>query len=271
MIILAAIIVGVLAVSSRGDDKTPLNTTVPAVNCSPIARPDAAAAKPGEPVAIDVLANDTDGDSDPLVFQILQTDGGTSAIDDGGTPTDSSDDRLLFTPAEPPVDDATIEYQALDPQGGFGTSTVAVYVNPEGALPPGVSSAAATDPVPENTDVGGRCGAPTSSTVVDDPGVGPVGPETEVDEPTTVVTSGKTQATTSSRRTTTTKKSTGKKSTTTTAGSAATTPPPTQPKTTTTRPPTNSTATTRPGCPDPVADRDGFIACQKGGPTTTAP
>ena len=118
---------------SRGNDSNDdtINTVDKTSNCSPIARADAAATRPGETVLVDVLANDTDADGDSLVFQILKTDGGTSEIDDGDTPTDSSDDRLAFTPSEPPVDTATIEYQALDPQGGFSTSTVTVAARGE--------------------------------------------------------------------------------------------------------------------------------------------
>ncbi len=147
--IVLVIVVGVLAVKSRGDNGAELKTVTQNVNCPPIARADAAATKPDLPIAVDVLANDTDPDAEPLVFQILKTDGGTSAIDDGGTPTDASDDRLLFTPAIPSAAAATIEYQALDPQGGFSSSTVVVSINADASLPDGVRSALATDPPAE--------------------------------------------------------------------------------------------------------------------------
>jgi hypothetical protein len=283
VLVIALLIVGVLAIKSRGDDNNPLTTTNKASNCAPLARADAAATKPGEPVSIDVLANDTDADNEPLVFQIIHTDGGTSVLDDGGTPTDAADDRLQFTPSDPPVGTATIEYQAHDPQGGFGTSTVAVYVSPSGALPPGVHSEAATDPVPEGTGAGGRCGASTSSTVTEDTSVGPVGPDTAVDETATTqaTTSATTRATGSSRRTTTTKKSTkattttAKKSTTTTGDQSPGTTAPSQTTTTkkptTTTPHTTSPPQTVPDC-GPPQNTDAYHDCVRDHATpTTSP
>ena len=206
--------------ASGSDDKDDgaVEATDRTTNCSPIARADAASTRPGETVLVDVLANDTDADGDQLVFQILTTEGGTSEIDDGDTPTDSSDDRLAFTPADPPADTATVEYQSLDPQGGFSTSTVTVAINPDAVLPDGVRSALASDPAAEGAE-GGRCGdtVDTTSTTSD---LGPVGPETEgvnttttIVEETTDVTTGRrtgtTRRSTSSNRTTTTKKSSG--------------------------------------------------------------
>ena len=95
------------------------------------------------------------------MFQIIESDGGESTIDDGGTPTDAGDDRLLFTPGSPAGPTATIEYQALDPRGGVGSSTVAVFVNADASLPDGVRSALATDPPAEGYVAGslpGRSG-----------------------------------------------------------------------------------------------------------------
>src|SRR6476661_2930041 len=140
-IVLAVIIIGVFAIRSRGDNNANVDTT-PTKNCPPIARADAVATKPGTPISIDVLANDTDPDGDPLVFQIRNTTGGESTIDDGGTPTDAGDDRILFTPADPPPPDATIDYQALDPAGAISESTVTVEINADGTLPAGVASEA---------------------------------------------------------------------------------------------------------------------------------
>ncbi|MBA2609829.1 MAG: hypothetical protein H0U92_12865 [Actinobacteria bacterium] len=284
VVVIALVIVAVLAVKSRSSDNKPLSTSNREVNCSPLARADAVATKPGEPIAVDVLANDTDPESDPLVFQILETEGGTSAVDDGGTPTDSGDDRLLFTPADPPVDGATIEYEARDPQGGSTSSTVVVYVNPTATLPDGVKSEASTDPVPEGTG-DARCGGPTSSTVVEDTTDGTVGDDAAVDTATTTVTRSTTNTTTSSsrRRTTTTRKgsnattTTAKKTATTRATSPSPTDPPSQPTTTrrptTTRPP--SSGTTRPnrcGDPNPGSPNynPNFRECAQG-TTTTAP
>jgi hypothetical protein len=297
VVVVVVVLVGFFAMRSRGDDgkNDTINTVERTKNCSPIARADAAATRPGETVLVDVLANDTDADGDSLVFQILKTDGGTSEIDDGDTPTDSADDRLAFTPSEPPVDSATIEYQALDPQGGFSTSTVTVAVNPDAKLPDGVRSALASDPAAEGTE-SGRCGdtVDTTSTTLDS---GPVGPETAPSETTTTIvedtsdttTGGRRTATTrrsgsgsgsSSNRTTTTRKSssggstntTSKPTTNTTDAPSVTAPgDPGSGNTTTTKPPT--TVKPDPTCGTPQSNPD-FNQCMRdtySHPTTSAP
>ena len=59
---------------------------------------DAIAGQPA--IAIDVLANDTDPDGDPLtITAVTQPAQGTAEIDDNGTPDDPSDDFIVFTPA----------------------------------------------------------------------------------------------------------------------------------------------------------------------------
>jgi hypothetical protein len=263
------IVVGVLAVKSRGDTSPELKTVAPAANCPPIARADAAATMPDLPIAIDVLANDNDPDGDPLVFQIVKTEGGSSAIDDGGTPTDASDDRLLFTPANPTVPSATIEYQALDPQGGFGSSTVAVSINTDASLPAGVRSALLSDP-PSPGYSPAKCAGDTTTTSSDVTNTtvsGPIvttisGTTTTVKATTTVGTSGRRSATTTTAKkstkatTTTAKKSTGTTSSGGGGGGSNTTYPPSNPtQPTTTRPPSSGTtsppATTPPDCGSP--------------------
>jgi hypothetical protein len=97
-----------------------------------------------------------------LVFQIRNTTGGDSTIDDGGTPTDAGDDRVLFTPADPPPPSATIAYQALDPDGALSESTVTVYINADAALPDDARSEAV--PTENNASSSGKCGTGTTST-----------------------------------------------------------------------------------------------------------
>lgn len=279
-IVIAVLLVGFLAMRSRGDDKGPLETVDRDTNCPPVARTDVSATRPGEPVKIDVLANDTDSDGDALVFQIIKATGGEATVDDGGTPTDSIDDRVLFAPDDPAVAESTIEYQALDPQGGFDSSTVTVYVNPEGAALAGATS--------EAIDTAEGCGAaPDVTTTTSGGPVGPVGPDTQAVDETTTSTAKGTSATTSGRRTSTTKKSTGKTTTTakktTTTGGSNTTSPPTVPATTsTTKKPPSSTTTSpintdcAPYPPQSQQYKDCVTARAKGQPyppvtTTTAP
>jgi len=258
------VIVGAFLVT-RDDSGKDVNTTRAASNCPPVARSDAAATKPNEPIAIDVLANDTDADGDPLVFQIGDSAGGTSEIDDGGTPTDASDDRLLFTPANPAPTSATIEYDALDPAGAKSTGEVAISINDTATLPDGVRSAFATDPAPDGSQsddclgstpttsdetltASGLSSVTTTVTIPDD--------ELSDDSRSSSGRTGTTRRGSSSGTTSTT----AKKTTTTTAefGSGGGNNPPgnfptttKKPTTTTTAPPSGPTTTQRPPNPRP--------------------
>ena len=166
-IVLAIVIAGVFAIRSRDNDNSDLNTTR-SRTCPPVARADVASTRPATPLPIDVLANDSDADGDPLVFQIIKTTGGESTVDDGGTPTDASDDRVLFTPADPAPENATIEYQAVDPDGEVDQATVTVSINAEGALPAGAQS----EPVTEGSEeASSDCGGNTTTTEADSTGV----------------------------------------------------------------------------------------------------
>jgi hypothetical protein len=260
-IVLAVIIIGVFAIRSRGDNNANVDTT-PTKNCPPIARADAVATKPGTPISIDVLANDTDPDGDPLVFQIRNTTGGESTIDDGGTPTDAGDDRILFTPADPPPPEATIDYQALDPDGAISESTVTVEINADGTLPPGVAS----EVVPTNgkSPSANGCGTgrvattTTESTVLDTSQ--PTAPPASDNFDTFTTTKKTTGHTTTTRpKPTTTEKPATTEHTTTTHA------PPTT--TATTTPPT--TGTTQPDtCGDypqngTDAEKQAWIDCEK--------
>lgn len=159
-IVLAIVIIGVFAIRSRTNHDATVDTTK-SHNCPPVARADAAATKPATPVVVDVLANDTDPDGDPLVFDIRDTTGGEAAIDDGGTPTDAGDDRVLFTPADPPPAEATVEYQAIDPDGAVSDAEVNIVINADGVLPAGVQS----DPVTAGGGSGGtRCASDRTAT-----------------------------------------------------------------------------------------------------------
>lgn len=259
-IVLAIVIIGVFAIRSRGDNSADVDTA-PSKNCPPIARADAVATKPATPISIDVLANDTDPDGDPLVFQIRTTTGGDATIDDGGTPTDASDDRIMFTPADPAPPEATVDYQALDPDGAISESTVTITINAEGALPAGVQSEA----VPDDSNVVSTKGCGTGRVSTSTTGTTVVS-STETTQPEisgdfTTPTTKKSSKTTG--HTTTTKKS----STSTTKapsspGSTTATTPTTQHTTTTSGGPTTtgSPPTTK-DCgpqPDPQQDPEGF-------------
>ncbi|MEO1151675.1 MAG: cadherin-like domain-containing protein, partial [Pseudomonadota bacterium] len=68
------------------------------VNSPPVAVDDNAATGIITPVSIDVLANDSDEDGNPLtITSVSSTSNGTVVIDDNGT-SDPSDDRIIYTP-----------------------------------------------------------------------------------------------------------------------------------------------------------------------------
>ncbi len=109
-------------------------TRVTVRNATPTAGPDTATTGRDSPVAVDVLANDTDPNGDPLSisgFSAASAAGGVVVRDDGGTP-DPADDRLVYTPPPGFTGTDTFTYTVSDGQGGFATTTVTVGV-PNGA------------------------------------------------------------------------------------------------------------------------------------------
>ena len=89
----------------------------------------------GIPVAIDVLANDSDPTNDPLTITTITLPGnGTVALDDGGTPADPSDDRIVYTPNFDFAGVDVFTYTIMDPDGNQDLATVAVTVTEPAAL-----------------------------------------------------------------------------------------------------------------------------------------
>ena len=90
---------------------------------------DTATADEDTPVTIDVLANDTDVDGDPLSV--------TTASAGNGTVTVNPDGTLTYTPNADFHGTDTITYTVSDGQGGITTATVTVTVNPVNDAPVG--------------------------------------------------------------------------------------------------------------------------------------
>ncbi|MET4129631.1 Hint domain-containing protein [Roseovarius sp. MBR-6] len=103
-----------------------VTVTVNPVNDAPVAAPDSSATDFETPVTIDVLANDSDVDGDPLTVS-LATPGtnGTTTVNPDGTITYTPDDGFSGTD--------TFDYTVDDGNGGTATSTVSVTV---GVKPP---------------------------------------------------------------------------------------------------------------------------------------
>ena len=106
--------------------------TVTVNNAPPVANDDGATTPTDTAVNIDVLANDTDANGDPLTITASDSptaNGGTTVINDGGTPADPSDDTIDYTPASGFAGSDTFTYTISDGNGGSDTATVTVGVN----------------------------------------------------------------------------------------------------------------------------------------------
>ena len=107
-----------------GTDDARVTVTVNDVNEAPNARNDSATTDEGQPVGINVLANDTDPDGDPLTISSLDT---TSA--NGGTISDNGDGTVTYTPADGFTGTDTFNYHISDGNGGTDDARVTVTVN----------------------------------------------------------------------------------------------------------------------------------------------
>lgn len=114
--------------------------TVRPVNDPPVARADVAATRPGTPVSIDVLSNDSDPDGDPLTIV------GVSAVSAGRESIAGG--RVVWTPPPRFAGLATFGYTVSDGNGGRALARVRVTVSrsapppppPPPAVPPPVST-----------------------------------------------------------------------------------------------------------------------------------
>ena len=101
----------------------------------------------GVPVLVDVLANDTDPNNDPLtIVSFTQPADGVAELDDGGTPNDPSDDQILYTPDPTFAGIDTFTYTIEDPDGSQDTATVTITVTE----PAGIQGTVFLDPNHDN-------------------------------------------------------------------------------------------------------------------------
>ncbi|MEP1943224.1 MAG: cadherin-like domain-containing protein, partial [Sulfitobacter sp.] len=102
------------------EDTATVDVTVTPVNDAPVAEDDTAETNQDTPVVIDVLANDTDPEGDPLTVTEATSPDGTVEINDDGT--------LTFTPNPGFNGPAEILYTVSDGEGGEAPATVEVTV-----------------------------------------------------------------------------------------------------------------------------------------------
>ena len=99
-----------------------------AENDAPVAGDDVTGTPQDTPATIDVLANDTDAEDDPLTITVLGSTHGGAAVNDNGTPLDPRDDMIDFTPDPGFGGLAEITYQVNDGELDSNVATVSVTV-----------------------------------------------------------------------------------------------------------------------------------------------
>ena len=137
--------------SDGGSRSGTVFVTVSPVNDAPVATDDSGSTAAATPVSVDVLANDSDVDGDPVLLDSVGTaSNGTVSIDDMGTPGDASDDRAVYTPDGGFSGSDSFTYTISDGNGGTDTATVTVSVSgPSNSAP-----VAGDDSVNRNEDSG---------------------------------------------------------------------------------------------------------------------
>jgi hypothetical protein len=110
----------------------------------PVAADDAATTAEDTPVGINVLANDSDPDGDPLTVSIAaQSANGTAVV--------NADKTITFTPAPDFFGTTSFTYQVNDGTGGVAGATVTVVVTPVNDAP--IASAGADVQTPEGSAI----------------------------------------------------------------------------------------------------------------------
>ncbi len=154
-----------------GVDQGTVTVTVTPVNSAPIALDDEAATTENTPVEIDVLANDSDPDGDPLtVVAVTEPGSGGAEITGGGL-------MVRYTPAADFTGADGFSYTVDDGQGGQATADVALTVTRVNTAPVAAADEAATpEDAPVAIDVlandSDPDGDPLSITAVADPAHG---------------------------------------------------------------------------------------------------
>jgi hypothetical protein len=111
--------------------------TVDPMNDPPAAMPDSAATNEDEAVVIDVLANDSDVESDSLtVIATTDPENGSIVLGEGGA--------ITYTPNDNYYGADAFSYTVSDENGGESTATVSVTVNPVNDAPTAIVLSSAT-------------------------------------------------------------------------------------------------------------------------------
>ncbi|MGE0743915.1 MAG: Ig-like domain-containing protein [Rhodospirillales bacterium] len=133
-------------------------TVTPPPNTPPVANTDTAATVAGTPVSVNVLANDSDANGDPLTIVGVTTPGhGTAAINNNGTAANPADDFIVYTPAAGYSGPDGFSYTISD---GKASTVGAVNVTVNAVPPPN------SPPVANNDSATTAAGTPVSVNVL---------------------------------------------------------------------------------------------------------
>ncbi|MDV7040500.1 cadherin-like domain-containing protein, partial [Dickeya solani] len=123
-----------------------LTITVTAVNDAPVAGSDSATTAEDTPVTVDVLANDSDVDGNPLIVTAATAGNGSVVINPDGT--------LTYTPNTNFNGTDTVTYTVSDGQGGVATGTLTITVTAVNDAPVAANDSATTaEDTPVTVDV----------------------------------------------------------------------------------------------------------------------
>ncbi len=121
-----------------GTDTATVTVTVAILNNPPVAHDDSATTNEDTAVTIDVIANDSDPDSDPISVSSV-----TDAAD--GSVLDNGDGTITYTPDPNFNGSDAFTYTLSDGNGGTDTANVSVQVTPINDQPLAVNDTAVTD------------------------------------------------------------------------------------------------------------------------------
>ncbi len=117
-------------------DTATVTVTINGVNDAPVAVNDSATTNEDTPVNISVLTNDTDVDGNPLsISSFTNGSKGTVTLNNNGTPGNTTDDFLVYTPNANVNGTDSFTYTISDGNGGTNTATVNLTINPVNDAP----------------------------------------------------------------------------------------------------------------------------------------
>jgi uncharacterized repeat protein (TIGR01451 family) len=112
-------------------DDVPATAAVRVGNLDPNAVDDSDTTTVNIPIDVDVLANDSDPEGDEFSItsvQALTNQGGSAVLNDNGTPSDPTDDYIVYTPPPGFGGTDTFTYEITDVYGNTDVATVTITV-----------------------------------------------------------------------------------------------------------------------------------------------